>query len=304
MLIGLGPAGAAADPETPRELLTSLWRDAPEDPSRVRIDPIPTVDEPSDILLHDGRFYVVSDKHPMIFHFDVRPDAPPALKGRWAPAGLPAASDLEAIDRLPGGEVLIASERNGAIFVLSPFPDKVCAAWMSGVDSNCFVGPDNCGIEAIAVIPGGRIFEAKERDARAAWVYDLPGRPCEGGALGGRTYLKLPDEVGPDISAALFHPASGHLLVVARARQKVLEFEVPAATPGDTSPRPLRLLGAFHYPRSEGALDYPGIFFNQVEGIAVDDNRVLYLIVDNNHQVSRRFGDRRAALIRFFPVTP
>ncbi len=78
---------------------------------------------------------------------------------------------------------------------------------------------------------------------------------------------------------------------------------MPPPTPGDTSPRPLHLVGSFSFAITERALGYPGgLFYNQVEGIAVDANRVLHLMVDNNRQESSRFGDRSAALIRFFPV--
>jgi len=304
--LGLVSCAAAAPgpraPVEPAAILTPLWRDDPADVARVRIDPVPTIAEPSAILLRGGGLFTVSDKLPMIFRLDFDPvDATPRLTGRWSPVGLPERTDLEAMSALPGGEVLIASETNGAIFVVRPFPDRVCAAWMSGVDPHCFVGPPNCGIEALAVLPGGRLFVAKERDVRGAWVFDMPADPCAGGDLAGRTYLKLPDEVGPDISAAYHDAPTGRLLIVARARQTVLEFEAPAAPPGNTAPRPLRLIGSFSYADTEDALGYPGIF-NQVEGIAVGEDRVLYLLVDNNGQVSRRFGDRRAALLRFFAV--
>lgn len=284
--------------------LTALWRDAPDDPASVRIEPVQLVPEPSDLLLLDGVFWTVSDKVPMIF----RLDRPEGAEGAWrarrfTPAGMPEKTDLEAMAVLPGGEVLIASETNGAIFVMAQFPERVCAAWMTGVDSRCFIGPDNCGIEALAVVPGGRLFVAKERETRGAWFFDLPGTPCAGHVLTGRTYLKLPDEVGADISAATYDAASGHLLLIARSRQRVLEFEVPPPTPGDTSPRSLRLLGEFSYARTERALGYPGgLFYNQFEGIAVDADRVLHLMVDNNRQESSRFGDRRAALVRFYPA--
>ena len=285
-------------------LLTALWRDEPQAPERVRIDPVQLVPEPSDLLLMPDGLWTVSDKVPMIFKLDL-----PSNDGkgwharRYSPAGMPEKTDLEAMAILPSGEVLIASETNGAIFVLSPFPERVCAAWMAGVDSRCFIGPDNCGIEAMAVVPGGRIFVSKERETRGAWLYDLPQNPCTAHTLTGRTYLKLPDAIGADISGATYDAASGHLLVIARSRQKVLEFEVPAPTPGDTSPRPLRLLGEFSFAQTERALGYPaGLFYNEVEGIAVDANRVLHLMVDNNRQQSSRFGDRRAALVRFFPT--
>ena len=302
-LIALACAAPAAGADDPANL-TALWRDEPSDVRQVRIDPVQMVPEPSDLLLLDGVVWTVSDKVPMVFRL-----VPPATgqdswsAQRFSPAGLPEKPDLEAMTVLPGGEVLLASEKNGALFVLREFPDRVCAAWMTGVDNRCFIGPDNCGIEAMAVVPGGRIFVAKERETRGAWFFDLPGSPCTAHTLTGRTYLKLPDEVGADISAATYDAKSGHLFLVARSRQKVLEFSVPPPTPGDTSPRALNLLGEFSFARTERALGYPGgFFYNQFEGIAVDANRVLHLMVDNNRQESSRFGDRRAALVRFYPV--
>jgi hypothetical protein len=283
-------------------LVTSLWRDDPADRSRVVVDELPGIIEPSDLLLKDGELYTISDDQRQIFR--VRFDGPrgaPRRAGSWTPSGLPQAVDLEALAPLPGGGVLLASETRGVLFVIQPFPDHACAAWNTEVDGSCFIGKPNCGVEALALLPGDRLFVAKERDPRGAWLFDLPADPCRGTTLAGRTYLTLPEEVGPDISAATFDGPSGHLLVVARARQSVLEFEVPAATPGDTSPRPLRLLGSFSYARSENSLDYAGLDFHQVEGIAVDDARTLYLSVDNNDRFSRSFGNRHAALLRFFP---
>jgi uncharacterized protein YjiK len=293
-----GPAAAGTG------TLTSLWRDAPDDAALVRIDPVPQVVEPSDLLILPDGLYTVSDKAPYVYRLRLDGKGGVKVSGRWSPSGLPEQTDLEALAVLPGGEVLMATETTGAVFVLHPFPRQTCAAWMSGVDPSCFVGPDNCGIEALAVLSDRRLFAAKERDTRAAYLFDLPQDPCAGAPLGGRTYLRLPEEVGPDISAATFDPDSGHLLLVARSRRQVLEFTVPPATPGDTTPRPLPLVGAFDYSATEAATGYRSMFFGQVEGIAVDAERVLHLIVDNNRQPSRRFGDRRAALLRFYPQSP
>ena len=290
-------------PQTRPSTVTSLWRDAPDDPSRVRIDLIPDVTEASDLLLHQGAFYTISDSFRLIYQIDFY-GAGGAIRrvGSWTPTGLPMQIDLEALAALPGGEVLLASETNGVIFVLNPFPRHACAAWKTGVEGTCFFGRPNCGIEAMAVVPGRRLFVAKERDPRAAYLFDLPDKPCAASSLTGRTYLELPDEVGADISSATFDAASGHLLIVARSSQKVLEFEVPDPTPGDTSPRRLNLLGAFSYARTEDALGYGGLLHHQVEGIVVDERRVLYLTVDNNERVSTRFGSARPPLLRFFPV--
>jgi len=306
----LSPVPGAARPERPAmgsqtrpAAVTSLWRDTLADTSRVRLDQVPGVTEPSD-LLHVGEvLYTVSDDYTRIYRIDFDgPHGSPRSGESWVIAGMPQGVDLEALAALPGGEVLVASETHGTIFVLKPFPGHACAAWSTGVEGTCFIGRANCGIEALAVLPGGRLFVAKEREPRAAYLFDLPEDPCVAVTLGGRTYLKLPEEVGPDISAATYDPVSKHLFLVARSRQSVLEFEVPAPTPGDTSPRPLVLLGEFSFAASEDALDYPGLDFHQVEGIAIDSNRVLYLMVDNNGRVSRAFGNNHAALLRFFPV--
>lgn len=184
--------------------------------------------------------------------------------------------------------------------MLAPFPEKVCAVWSTGVAGTCFFGRPNCGVEALAAVPGG-LFVAKERDPRSAWLFDLPETPCADTALSGRTYLRLPEEIGGDIGAATFDAATGHLLVVARSVQRVMELRLPERPAGDTSPRSLSLVGSFSYAATEDALDYAGPAFHQVEGIAVDDRRVLHLIVDNNERLSRRFGNRNAALLRFYP---
>ncbi|HET9481480.1 MAG TPA: esterase-like activity of phytase family protein, partial [Candidatus Polarisedimenticolia bacterium] len=300
---GGDPAGEAARHAPCSTLLTSLWRDELSNPARARVDQVSGVTEPSDLLFVDGLLYTVSDSFRDIYRLSF--DGPGGSVRRseaWSIAGLPVGVDLEAMGRLPSGEVLLASETNGAIFVLSPFPRHACAAWRTEVDGGCFIGRSNCGIEALAVLPDGRLLVAKERDPRGAWLFDLPAAPCAGTTLTGRTYLKLPDEVGPDISAATYDPLSDHILLVARSRQRVLEFEVPPRTPGDTSPRALQLVGSFSFAAAENTLDYPGLDFHQVEGIAVDADRVLYLVVDNNERISRAFGNRRPALLRFFPV--
>jgi len=291
------------NPQTRPSTVTSLWRDTLSDTSRVRLDQVPDISEPSDLLLLDGSLYTISDDYRRVYRIDFEgPDGAPKRGGTWTVPGLPPGVDLEALAPLPGGEVLVASETQGSIFVLSPFPGHACAAWSTGVEGSCFIGRANCGIEAMAVLPGNRLFVAKEREPRAAYTFDLPADPCAATRLEGRTYLKLPNDVGPDISAATYDPISGHLFLVARSRQTVLEFEVPEPTPGDTAPRPLVLLGGFNYAASEDALDYPGLDFHQVEGIAIDAQRVLYLIVDNNSRFSRAFGNNRPALLRFFPV--
>lgn len=298
---GPPPDRATSRRESPPR--TALWRDAPANPALVRVDSIPGVGEPSDLLLRPDGLYTVGDSSREIYRlvFD-GPNGAPRRAASWRPKGVPVESDLEALAELPGGEVLLANETDGAIFVLSPFPERACAAWLTEIDSRCFIGRSNCGLEAMTVLPGGRIFVAKERDPRGAWLFDLPEHPCVGGPLQGRTYLTLPDEVGPDLSAATWDPHSGHLFVVARSRQQVLEFDLPAATPGDRTPRPLRLLGSFGYAATEDALDYAGLDFHQVEGIALDPSGILYLVVDNNGRFSRSFGNARGALLRFFPV--
>jgi phytase-like protein len=302
-ILGILTILALAGPQTRPASITSAWRDDPSDPNVTRIDAIPGITEPSDLLLRGGSLFTVSDSHRSVYRlaFD-GPGGAPRRAGTWTPSGLPDAVDLEALAELPTGEVLLASENTGSIFVLSPFPEHACAAWTSGIPGSCFIGRPNCGIEAMAVLPGGRLFAAKERDPRGAWLFDLPAKPCTAAVLSGRTYLKLPDEVGPDIAAATYHAGTGHLLLVARSRQRVLELEVPEPTPGDTSPRALALVGSFSYASAENVLDYEGIDFHQVEGIAVDDRNVLYLCVDNNDRFSRAFGNARPALIRFFPV--
>jgi len=292
-----------AGPQTQPAALTSLWRDAPADSARVRVDQLPDITEPSDLLLRQGRFYTISDSYRQVYEIDFSgPGGSIRRAASWTPVGLAQQTDLEAMAQLPGGEVLLASEGSGTLFVLSPFPNHACAAWDTGVTGTCFFGRANCGIEAMAVLPGGRLFVAKEREPRSAWLFDLPASPCAASKLAGRTYLKLPNEIGPDISAATYDAASGHLLVVARAHQKVLELKVPQPTPGDSSPRTIDLVGSFSYAATEDSLGYQGLISHQVEGIAVDERRVLYLVVDNNDRPSARFGNRRPPLLRFFPV--
>lgn len=299
-LLGLAmmQAPAAGAPEA----LTDLWRDTPSDTKRVRIDSIPLVVEPSALLLRDGAIYTVSDSFPKIYRIGFGPTGQMIRPEFWSPSGMPPVTDLEALTSLPGGEVLVSHETTGSIFVLDPFPTVACAAWQTEIAGDCFIGRPNCGIEAMAALPGGRLFVAKERQPRGAFLFDIPAETCKGTALTGRIYLKLPDAVGSDISAATYDEATGHLLIVARSRQQVVELEIPDIPEGRTAPVELSLVGTFGYATSEDALDYIGIDFHQVEGIAVDENRVLHLVVDNNSRKSRSFGNWRAALLRFFPV--
>ena len=301
LLVAAAPA-PAGDPPAAGGAVTSLWTDAPADGSRVRVDQIPDIPEPSDLLIHKGALYTVSDSRKSLYRLDL--DKTPGrvvVGGTWQISGLPAATDLEALAELPGGEVLLASETRGNIFVLSSFPDQACAAWETGVSGTCLFGRANCGVEAIAVLPGGKLLVAKEREPRAAYLFDIPQAACTAATLGGRTRLELPDEVGPDISAATYDPVSGHLLLVARARQKVLELALSESKEGERSLHRLELVGSFSFRQTEDSLEYGGLGHHQVEGIAVDEKRVLHLVVDNNERASRVFGNRRAALLRFFP---
>jgi len=307
--IGDAAQGGAPAPAAPPPALTSLWRDTPADTSRVRIDAIPEIIEPSDLLLRGGSLYTVSDSVNKVYRLVLDGSRGRILKVEsWKPVGLPSVTDLEAMTSLPGGEVLLANETTGSLFVLKPFPDHACAVWQSGVAGTCLIGRPNCGIEALAALPGGRLFVGREREPRAAYLFDLPEHPCEAGTLRHRVALKLPKEVGSDISAATYDAATGHLLLVGRSSQRVVEVELapdahhaPDAR-GDARPPELRLLGVFSFATTENALDYAGLDFHQVEGIAVDEQRVLYLAVDSNGRLSRSLGGGRAALLRFFPV--
>ena len=294
------PRASAATTRSPA--LTSLWRDEPADVNRVRIAPILGASEPSDLLLRDGGIFSVGDSNQTIYRFQVDNGVKAIIQaGIWTPDGLPKGADLEAFAALPGGEVLVASETNGIIFVMNPFPQHVCAAWHTGIEGTCLFGRANCGIEALAVLPGGRLFVGKEREPRGAFLFELPAEPCTATTLAGKIALKLPDEIGADLSAATFDEPTGHLLIVARTSQKVLEFELLAPNEGENAPR-LNLVGSFSYAASEDLIGYRTTIFHQVEGIAVDQARVLYLVVDNNEKSSSLFGARRAALLRFFPV--
>lgn len=298
----LGLAAMQAAAASAPNALTPLWRDTPSDITRVRIDSIPLAVEPSALLIRDGEIYTVSDSFPKIYRIAFGPNGEMIRPEFWSPSGMPPATDLEALTALPGGEVLAAHETTGSIFVLNPFPTVVCAAWQTEVAGDCFIGRPNCGIEAMAALPGGRLFVAKERQPRGAFLFDTPKETCTGATLTGRIYLKLPDEVGSDISGATYDEATQHLLIVARSRQQVVELAVPEIPEGSTAPVELALVGTFGYAASEDVLDYIGIDFHQVEGIAVDEKRVLHLIVDNNSRKSRSFGNWRSALLRFFPV--
>ncbi len=300
-----GAGGPEADPAPAARpaALTLLWRDTPAESTRVRIDAIPEITEPSDLLLAGGSLYTVSDSLSKVYRLELEGPRGRILKVEsWNPVGLPTATDLEAMTLLPGGEVLLANETTGSLFVLQPFPSHACAVWQSGVEGTCLIGRPNCGIEALAALPGGRLFVGREREPRAAYIFDLPANPCEAATLGDRITLKLPEEVGPDISAATFDPATGHLLLVGRSSQQVVEVELAPDASGKARPPELRLLGVFNFAVTENALDYAGLDFHQVEGIAVDEKRVLYLAVDSNGRFSRSLGGGRAALLRFFPA--
>ena len=119
-------------PQTRPSTVTSLWRDDPEDPARVRIDLIPDMTEASDLLLRGGALYTISDSYRQIYQIDFGgPGGSVRRAAAWTPSGLPAQTDLEALAQLPGGEVLLANETDGVVFVLSPFPRHACAAWPS-----------------------------------------------------------------------------------------------------------------------------------------------------------------------------
>src|SRR4030095_10891128 len=104
-------------------------------------------------------------------------------------------------------------------------------------------------------------------------------------------------EIGPDLSAATYDESTGHLLIVARTSQIVAEFELVTPAAGELAPR-LNLVGTFSYAASEDLIGYRTTIFHQVEGIAVDKSRILYLVVDNNENYSGLFNALRAALLR------
>ena len=311
LLAAMGALGAGEGGGPPSDpgatLATSLWRDEPRAPRHTRLDPLHGIPEPSDLLLRGGELLMISDASRDVYRLALDgPGGSARLSDSWEPEGLPEVVDIdfEALAELPSGEVLVGSESSGDLYVLSSLSRKVCAVWRTGVTGRCLLGRPNCGVEAVAVLPNGHLFVAKEREPRAAYLFDLPATPCADTTLSGRTYLMLPSEVGPDVSAATYDSASGHLLLVARSRQKVIEVEPPVGTPGDTSPRSLVALGSFGYGATEDTLAYSGLPHAQVEGIAVDADRVLYLVVDSNNHRSATFGNSAPALLRFYPAQP
>lgn len=145
------------------------------------------VDEPSDLAIHDGHLYTVSDKRSKVYRISHDGD----VKDEMNVEG----TDIEALAFDADGNLFIADESSGKIWRLDGDGDR------KG-DPIELVDDEVGGLEGLAFDPeNGHLYAAKEKDP--ARIFELD---TDGGELD-REKIDFAD----DLSALAFDPEDGHL---------------------------------------------------------------------------------------------
>ncbi len=144
------------------------------------------VDEPSDLAIHDGQLFTVSDKRSKVYRLSHDGD----IKDEMNVEG----TDIEALAFDNDGNLYIADESSGKIWRLDSDGDR------KG-DPIELVEDEVGGLEGLAFSDTGHLFVAKEKDP--ARIYELD---TDGGELD-RKKIDFAD----DLSALAFDPQDGHL---------------------------------------------------------------------------------------------
>ncbi len=181
--------------------------------------------------------------------------------------------DTEAVEYISPGIYVISDERRHRLFRVHV---DERTRWLDAADSEQLTvstGPaDNNGFEGLAYDAAGkRLFVAKER--KPLRILLIEGFPREG--YGPPAELSVQDDrlrdrqlFVRDLSALQFDPRSGHLLALSDESRLLLELAVDG--------RPISSL-----------LLWPGLHglrrsVPQPEGLALDDQGVLYLVSEPN----------------------
>ena len=159
------------------------------------------VDEPSDLAIHDGHLYTVSDRHSKVYRISHDGDVKEEINV--------GGTDIEALAFDGDGNLYIADESSGKIWRLDEDGDR------KG-DPIELVDDEVGGLEGIAFDPdNGHLYAAKEKDP--ARIYEID---TDGGELD-REKIDFAD----DLSALAFDREDGHLYALSDQERTLFRLD-------------------------------------------------------------------------------
>jgi len=296
---GLGAATVLADaPEVAPELeLTQKW--SVEGPGRF---------DASGIARRDGEYFVVTDRHhDTVFRLtmagDVAKAAPAFTFGGPDPYPAIGYMDMEAIVAAPDGGFFLAPEWGFAVCHVPAGPDRTTARWVTsdfraaGEAAGLFATKD-AYVEGLACLGDGHFLIACERSPR--------------GLIEVRGGLEATRVDAQRMDASRFAVPAGRTLdwtdlavwrgrVFALARNQHLVVELQRDETGAWGER-----AAWSFAATENAPEhrFTEMTYGQAEGLAIEDDRILVLLDNNNLERVAQPGDRRTWLFAFRNVIP
>lgn len=288
--VTLASIGAAAADEPPALEHLQTWDVA--GPGRF---------DASGLLLHDGKFLVVSDRHnetifALAFEGATARAEPFITFSGPEPYPPNRHLDIEGIAPAPEGGFYLVSEWGFAPFLV---PSAGGAArWVSpdlratGGSVGLFATRD-ASLEGVTALPGGGLLLACERGPRGLIEVAGAGRPQRITVQNMDTSrYPAPGDRGVDWSDLtvwrdrVFGLARNQHLVVELHRARDGSWEEGAAW-------------SFAAVENAPAHRFADMSFGQAEGLAIDDDRIYVLIDSNNQERVAQPGDKRTWLFAF-----
>lgn len=158
------------------------------------------VDEPSDLVIKNGKLYVVSDRHSRIYEIDDDGD----VRGSLDVEG----EDLEALALDHAGAFYIGDESRAKVWRLTPSGERDKEFAIDTTD-------DNSGIEGLAFDPDGNMLVAKEKSPAMIIRLDAEGTEID------RTQLGYAD----DLSALTWNEQDDHLYALSAEEKKLFRLD-------------------------------------------------------------------------------
>lgn len=282
-------SGAAGD-EAASLVLADAWH--VEGPGRF---------DASGLLVRDGSFFVVSDRHgDTIFRLEVSGDIARArpFVTFTGPDPYPAIGymDIEGIASAPGGGFYLASEWGFAVCEV-PGNGGV-ARWVTpglqavGAAAGLFATKD-AYVEGVAVLGPGEFLIAAERAPRG--LIEVGGNPPWRIAAQSMQATRYEVPAGRGTDWADLTLWQGRVFGLARNQHLVVELLRAVDTGAWMEGR------AWSYASAENAPErrYTDMTYGQGEGLAITDEHVYVLIDNNNLPNADQPGDRRGWLLAF-----
>ena len=160
------------------------------------------VDEPSDLVIADGKLYTVSDAHSKIYEIS---------RGGHVKDSIDVeARDLEAVAVDPdSGLFVIADESRAKIWFVDNDGDRASSIEIDDADDG------NSGIEGLAFDGEGHLYVAKEKDPARIYKLDAEGNEVD------REKIDFAD----DLSALAWNAEDGHLYALSDLERSLYRLD-------------------------------------------------------------------------------